>query len=131
MENIEAAHQYFRTAQRTTINEYHFYSKIIAKSFDIVSAAYFPTEISTRDFNMRFSCQHSPEILKAAESAENPYIDFLKEDTIPKIRKISPQLLGVSVACMSQIIPSFTLAKLVKKIFLKQKLSLAGRFLTG
>ena len=127
VENIEAAHQYFRTAQRTTINEYHFYSKIIAKSFDIVSAAYFPTEISTRDFNMRFSCQHSPEILQAAESDENPYIDFFKEDTLPKIRKISPQLIGVSVACMSQIIPSFTLAKLVRDNFPDIKIVFGGQ----
>lgn len=127
VENIDAAHQYFRTAQRTTINEYHFYSKIIAKSFDIVSAAYFPTEISIRDFNMRFSCQHSPEILEATESAENPYIDFFKEDAIPKIRKTSPQLLGVSVACMSQIIPSFTLAKLVRESFPETKIVFGGQ----
>ena len=127
VENIEAAHQYFRTVQKTTITEYYFYSKIIAKSFDIVSAAYFPTEITIRDFIMRFSCQNSPEILQAAESDENPYIDFFKEDTLPKIRKISPQLIGVSVACMSQIIPSFTLAKLVRDNFPDIKIVFGGQ----
>lgn len=110
---VEAKSYFNRMPVETSVEEYTYYMSVLSKAFEIVSAAYYPTEISMRDFAMRFSCQNSADILQGISSPENPYLDYFRTETVPRLEKTQPSLVGVSVACMAQIIPAFTLAKLV------------------
>lgn len=128
LENITEAKAYF-TQQRdkTCLDEYNFNTRVISKAFEIISAAYYPSEISARDFSTRYSCQHSEDILEAASSPENPYLDYFAAKTIPRLIEANPSLVGLSVACMSQIIPSFTLAKLIRQALPATKIVFGGQ----
>jgi radical SAM superfamily enzyme YgiQ (UPF0313 family) len=114
LKNLDAAKTYFCHKTSCSIDEYHFHIRTLSKALSIISTSYYPTEISLYDFNMRFSSQHSRDIFEAASSPENPYIEYFEDKVLPRLLEIKPKLIGISVACMSQIIPSFTLAKMVK-----------------
>ena len=128
LKNIEDAKKYFlQEKEDTSMEEYNFYMRIISKAFKIVSAAYYPSEISPWEFTMRYSCQHTKEIIAATSSEENPYLEYFKSETIPRLVDEGPGLVGVSVASMSQIIPSFTLARLIRWLLPETKIVFGGQ----
>lgn len=116
LEEIEAARDYFlHCTRQTSLAEYQFYLRVIAKALRIASAPYYPSEMSLRDFTMRHSPQSSADIFAAIQSSENPYTGYFTQRVLPRLQSANPALVGVSVACMSQIIPSFTLASLIRE----------------
>ncbi len=127
LENILKAKNYFKALKKTSIHEYNFYKNVIDKAFKILSAAYYPTEVTIRNFSMRFSNQSFSEILKAMNSTENPYIDYFDNILIKRIIQSNPALIGFSITTLSQIIPSFTFAFFVKKHFPEKKIVFGGQ----
>ena len=125
---LDAAKAYFLTrSESTSFNEYQYYFRVISKALKIISAAFYPTELSQQDFTMRFSPQSSEDIFSALKSPENPYIQYYTSSVVPRIRVTRPRLVGVSLACMSQIIPSFTLASLIRESLPDTKIVFGGQ----
>jgi anaerobic magnesium-protoporphyrin IX monomethyl ester cyclase len=59
----------------------------------------------------------------------NIFIDYFREQTLPRIGQASPQLLGLSVSYHSQLLPAFTLATMVKEAYPELPILLGGAFL--
>ena len=125
--NINKSISYFRKLKKTDINEYNFHKNVIERAFDIVSAAHYPTLISHKNFSMRFSNQSFNDILKATTSDENPYLEYFEKVFLKEFAKKEYTVIGVSVTALSQIIPSFTLANLLKKLFPHTKIVFGGQ----
>lgn len=90
--------------------------KIIDKWMEHILASYYPSSVTLVDNQMRYSVYSSADILAAvADEKENPFHWIFKEHIVPSIIKEAPGLVGISITATSQIIPGFTLARLIKK----------------
>ena len=124
---LENAIQYFQETRPTSMLEYQYYLQVIRCALRLVSAAHYPTELRIHDFDMRFSPQRAGDITEATVSAENPCLEFFSRMVLPRLVGAKPRLVGMSVACMSQIIPAFTLARLVRIHLPETKIVLGGQ----
>ncbi|MBX3471077.1 MAG: radical SAM protein [Planctomycetes bacterium] len=75
----------------------------------------------------------SYETLEAAleDRASNPYIAFLEEVALPRILRERPRAVGISMTYFSQVVPGFTLARLLRERAPEVKLVMGGAYLTA
>lgn len=89
---------------------------VLQRSLGLISAEFFRTRISLEDLHMRLNWRSSDELKSAtAAQAENPFIEYFREATLPRLRRVAPAILGLSVTHGAQVIPAFTLARLVRE----------------
>ena len=125
---IDEAISFFRNNDNfPNFGKYRLYERIIEKALEIVSAAYYPTYISLTNFIMDYSPESSKQIFRAIESKlTNPYIPFLEEYVSTKLSVNAPDLVGISLTSMSQVIPGFTLARIIKQHLPEVKIVVGG-----
>ncbi len=98
-------------------DEYIRAVKRLDRAFKLVSAEWYPTVLSPNSFSMRYSIEREAEVLAAiGDERENPYVEFYRERTIPRIVDLKPDLLGISITYGTMIIPALTLARMVKEV---------------
>jgi len=113
---IEEALDFFRTPETfSDFEKYVFFERVIQDCFRLISTVYYPSYISLTDFEMQYSPQSSQQIFDSIEdSAQNPYIQFFEEYLPDKMPDQALDLIGISLTSASQIIPAFTLARILK-----------------
>ncbi len=90
-------------------------ARVIEHGLALISAEHHPSVFSAHGFSMRHSIQCTDEIVAgAADPAGNPFIEFFREVTLPRIRALDPDLVGISATFTSQAIPAFALAAMLK-----------------
>ncbi len=85
----------------------------------IVSSLYHPTRVRLDAFLTRFYYDHSlPNLMSITnDEKENPFIDFYRAFNTPKrILEKADGVVGFSLGSFDQLVPSLTLATLVKRI---------------
>jgi anaerobic magnesium-protoporphyrin IX monomethyl ester cyclase len=71
----------------------------------------------------------SEEVIKATHNTlSNPFIDFFTKIILPEIEQAPPQIIGFSIAREYQIIPSFTLARLIRERLPEIHLTIGGAY---
>jgi len=116
VQNVEWAKSTLRSQGFYELDDYVESWKIIDRWLQAFGMLYYPSEISIADNSMRYSVYSSEEILKAVDDeCENPYHDLLKEHALDSIIDEDPGLVGISVTATSQVMPAFTLARLLKE----------------
>jgi radical SAM superfamily enzyme YgiQ (UPF0313 family) len=76
-----------------------------------------------RDFDALGAALDDPEA--------NPFLEFMEEHALPRLRRASPRAIGISITYFSQLIPAFTLARLVRQHLPRTRLVLGGSYLTA
>lgn len=116
-DNVEDAKSVMRDPERFYEREtYTWAGKVMEHGMALTSSRYFPTHLSAHGFSMKYSLQKSDDIIAGAFDEEtNPYLDFFREVTMPKIKEMNPDLIGFSVTFGSQAIPSLALAAMIKE----------------
>ncbi len=108
---------------KTTLKSQGFYElddyvecwKIIDRWLQAFGMLYYPSEISIADNSMRYSVYSSEDVLRAVDDKyENPYLALFNEHIIDSMIQENLDLVGISVTATSQVIPAFTLARLLK-----------------
>ncbi len=95
---------------------YLWAGRTMEQALRIFSYEYAPTRITPHGFVMRYSIESSKDIVAAiGDEKENPYIEYFREVTMPRIKELDPDLIGLSLTFPSQAIPTFTLAKMIKE----------------
>lgn len=113
---VEWAKATLRSEGFYDIHEYVECWKIIDRWLQAFGMLYYPSEISIADNSMRYSVYSSSNIIKAAnDEYENPYYHLFKDHILDSIVRKNPSLVGISVTATSQIIPAFTLARLIRE----------------
>lgn len=85
----------------------------------IISSLYYPAQIKPQIYFTRYHHDHSlPHVIEAIETPkENLFVDIYHYDDIPeKTLKNADGVVGFSVGSFNQLLPSLTLAALMKKI---------------
>lgn len=84
---------------------------------------HFGVEGAFRDFDALEAAVEDP--------ASNPYIEFLMEQALPRILRERPKAIGISMTYFSQVVPGFTLARLVRRLAPEIKIVMGGAYLTA
>ncbi len=73
------------------------------------------------------------ETLEASidDPERNPFLAFLTEHALPRLRAEAPAAVGISITYFSQVVPGFTLARLIRKHLPGIKLVVGGAYLTA
>ncbi len=116
VERIEEAKGVLRSQdQFYDYERYLWAGRTIEQGLRLFSAEYWPTRLTAHGFVMRYPIESSRAIVKAiGDEGENPFIEYFREVTLPRIQELDPDLIGVSVTFGSQAIPALTLARLIK-----------------
>jgi radical SAM superfamily enzyme YgiQ (UPF0313 family) len=128
VDSIEEAAAFFREPPAGSMPEdYAFATRVISAALNIVSAAHYPTDVSLSDFTMKFSREDATAVSQAATSRENPFLPYFEGTVLPRLEAANVDLLGLSVTAMSQIIPAFTLARLVRERLPRTRIVVGGQ----
>ncbi len=116
IERVEEAKRVLRTPEAFYDYERYLWAgRTIEQALRLFSAEYAPTRLSAHGFVMRYRIERSAEILAATQDRdENPYIEFFEQETLPRLKALDPDVVGISLTFGSQAIPTFTLARLIK-----------------
>lgn len=89
--------------------------RTIDMGLKMISAAYYPTEITLSSFNIKNPLQSEADLFEATQDEQNnPFIYLYKTYFLEDIYKGSPELIGISIIGASQLVPGLTLARLIK-----------------
>ena len=131
-ERIEKAKGVFR-------NDQDFYDANILSSarntlkqaLAIISTEYFPTELDLLWFNNALFQGSLVDIKKLTQNrAQNPFLELYENHLLPFIRKQDPDIIGISIAGDSQLIPALTLSRLIKSSQQKAHVVVGGYVIT-
>jgi radical SAM superfamily enzyme YgiQ (UPF0313 family) len=116
IENVEDAKRTLRTPELFYDRDRYLKAgRCIEHALGMISAEHHPTDLSAHGFSMRYSVQVSDDILAgAADERENPYLEFFREVTMPRIRALQPDVVGFSLTFTSQAMPTVALASMIK-----------------
>ncbi|MFN0205472.1 MAG: B12-binding domain-containing radical SAM protein [Planctomycetota bacterium] len=90
-------------------------ARTVEQALRLFSFEFAPTRLTPHGFVMRQSIERSAEIFDATtDEAHNPYIEYFREQLLPRLQQLNPDLIGLSVTFGSQAIPAFTLARMIK-----------------
>ena len=116
-ETLDGAKDVLRGEGFYDSNKYMESLGIIGKWLSLISAAYYPSEVTLVGNNlMKYSVYSSKDIFEAIkDEKENIFLDIFKRWFLKSILADGPGLVGISVTSTSQIIPAFTMARLIKE----------------
>jgi radical SAM superfamily enzyme YgiQ (UPF0313 family) len=77
----------------------------------------YPGAMFSKDhFQMPEGYATSADVIKATQNTlSNPFLDFFREKVLPRLEQDPPHLIGFSIAREYQMIPTFTLAHLIRQ----------------
>lgn len=115
--SIEEAKRVLRSKDEFYDYERYLWAgRTVEQGLRIFSTEYAPTRLTAHGFVMRHRVERSAEIVAAlSDERENPYLEYFREQTLPRLRAIDPDLVGISITFPSQAIPALTLARLIKQ----------------
>ncbi len=116
VDNIEEAKRVLRSREEFYDYERYLWAgRTLEQGLRLFSAEYAPSRLTAHGFVTRYSVERSAEIVAAlSDEKENPYLEFFREHTLPQLKQLDPDLIGISVTFPSQAIPALTLCKLIK-----------------
>jgi anaerobic magnesium-protoporphyrin IX monomethyl ester cyclase len=96
----------------------------------LVSAAHYPSELTPHNFTMGYANDQSAQVQAAlVDEEQNPFLRYFREEVLPGLVERRPRVLGLSVVYGSQLIPTLTLARLVKQALPECHITAGGGFL--
>ncbi len=98
------------------LQRFHGARAVIDRTVRVASAAYGRTKMGLYSFSMRYPSGSSKAMAAAAlDEEENPFLEYYRAVSIPRLKAARPAVVGLSVSSVNQSIGSFTLARLIKE----------------
>lgn len=103
----------------------------INSALNEICLKYEGTFLDLKNFRMQYFTSSSDQILKAIKDYKrNPYLEFFDKFIIPSIIHENSGFIGISVSWASQIIPAFSLARMIKSARPDIHVSIGGSMIT-
>jgi len=117
VEQVEAARQVFADpAQFFHLQRFNWARAVLGQTVHSASAAFGRTKMGLYSFSMRYPSSSSTALEAAArDEAENPFLEFFRRVSLPRLREAAAPVVGISVSSVNQSIGAFTLARLVRE----------------
>ena len=115
-ERIEEAKRVLRTpSEFYEYERYLWAGRTLEQGLRIFSAEYAPTRLTAHGFVMPQRIERSDEVIAAiGDERHNPFAEYFREHTLPRLKALDPDLIGISLTFPSQAIPTLTLARQIK-----------------
>ncbi len=106
--------------------------RVLKSAYRLISAAWWPLDISFNGCKLPYSPASSRQILAALNDPDSDFFSrFFQERVIPLLRNSRPGLVGLSIMCEDQVIPAFRLAGMLKKALPAVHIVAGGAFPTA
>jgi radical SAM superfamily enzyme YgiQ (UPF0313 family) len=122
-------------AAKATIRSEAFYDgELSLPSFEVVLSAlrlaslpYYPATLELQTYNPAYRPDSSRAIFRAVDDRErNMFVDLFEELVLPDLRREDPDVVGISIPCVNQIIAAMTLTRLIKREGLRAHVTIGG-----
>ncbi len=98
------------------LQRFHGARAVLDRTVRVASAAYGRTKMGLYSFSMRYPSGSSKAMAAAAlDEEENPFLDYYRAVSVPRLKSANPAVVGLSVSSVNQSIGAFTLARLIKE----------------
>jgi anaerobic magnesium-protoporphyrin IX monomethyl ester cyclase len=130
-DSIEDAKSIFRSPR-------YYDAALLSKARDtiydalaLISAAHYPTRLELMSFAMpSYDGTFSSMDALTCDRRQNPYIEYFENLVLPYVRKCSPDIIGLSIAGETQLLPALTLSRALKRRFPNTHIVLGGYIVT-
>ena len=92
-------------------------TRTIDNALDLISAAYHPLELRFVSYRTPFALTSRAEIEHDAAPDCDPFDDYVNRLLIPRLERLRPEIIGLSVVFPGQIQPAFSFALKLKRAF--------------
>ena len=94
----------------------NYYTLLCGKA--IIDAAYYPTQI---DFGLgfygtAFGITAGDIVRSVTDERYNFLIPYYRKKIVPQVKAEQPGVVGISITCLSELVPAFTLAHTIKSV---------------
>ncbi len=100
---------------------------VIVRSLELASLPFAPAQLDLLHYVPASPLDSSRSLLEAvSDSQHNMFLDLFSRLVLPDIEREQPDILGISIATIGQILPGLTLAHLVKQSGLSCHITVGG-----
>jgi len=105
---------------------------LVQRGRELLSAEYYPSLWNETNVAMpRYSWSVSDLLAATEDEGQNIFLEYFRYTVVPSIEAESPDLIGISITYSGQIIPSLTLARLLKSRCPEAHICLGGAILSS
>lgn len=99
----------------------------IARSLDLASLPFSPTALGLTNFAPPVPADSSHSLLRIVDDARrNIFLDFFRQHALPDILREQPDIIGISIPTLDQMIAGMTLGHLIKTSGLPCHVTIGG-----
>jgi len=103
----------------------------LAEVLQVVSLPYHPTRFSWTDFRAPAPVDSSRALIQLArDDRRNLFYHLFREQILPSIRAMAPDLVGISIPSMGQFLAGVTLASLIREARVAGHVTVGGGHIT-
>ncbi|MBN1218024.1 MAG: radical SAM protein [Anaerolineae bacterium] len=104
---------------------------IVAQCLDLALLPFYPTSLNLSNFTPPYPVDKSRNLLRAVRDPQyNPFLDLFRGMVIPDIEREQPDLVGISIPSLDQMLAGVTLAHLIKQAGLPCHVTTGGPHIT-
>ncbi len=124
---VEAAKAVFRSSDFYDGPKSFEAFQVIAQSLQLASLPFLPAQLDLLNYIPAGQVDSSRSLLQAArDSGHNMFLDLFQRIILPDIEREQPDILGISIPTMGQMLPGMTLAHLVRQAGLTCHITVGG-----
>ncbi len=82
-----------------------------------ISAAHAPLHLDFTAYRTPFALTSSEEMARDAEPERDPFDSYLVTELVPRLRRARPDAIGLSVCFPGQLVPAYSFALELKRVF--------------
>jgi anaerobic magnesium-protoporphyrin IX monomethyl ester cyclase len=103
----------------------------IVQGLDVASLPFYPALLSLSSYTPPYPVDRSRNLLRAVRDPEyNMFLDLLRRMVIPDIKRKQPDIVGISIPTLEQMLAGMTLAYLIKEARLACHVTVGGPHIT-
>lgn len=131
--DIEKAKEVFRTEGFFDQKKYQHALDTVRAAYQVLSSRYFPTMINNQSLTMGYRLDVSDDILQAVEDEEaNCFVEIFTDELQTVFESEgTPGIAGISIGYYEQLVPGFTLARLIKKYWPDTHVTVGGTMMSA
>jgi hypothetical protein len=97
------------------------------QALQLASLPYYPSALHLQGYDSSYRADSSKAILQAVEDrSQNMFIELFEELVVPEVRREQPEVVGISIPSVNQVIPGLTIAHLVKQSGARVHVTIGG-----
>ena len=103
----------------------------MVQCLNLASLPFYPASLNLSTYTPPYPVDRSKNLQRAMhDSSHNMFLDLFKRHVIPDIKREQPDIVGISITAMEQMLPGTTLAYLIKEAGLPCHVTTGGPHIT-